>query len=297
MNLQELRYFSAVAEHRHFGRAARACYVSQPTLSGQIRKMEEELGVILFERNNRRVALTPVGEKLLEHARKAIDEAGLVEAVALASRDQLAGPLRLGVIPTLAPYLIPLILGPLRQACPKMVIELWEDLTPSLLELLRGQRLDAGLIATEHPEEDLTATPLFVEPFLAALPPGHRLARAKTVSESELGRDLLVLADGHCLALQALRACGRAKTPQGAFRAASLETLLSLVEAGYGATLVPELAVESLRGRKVVFRPVIEAPSRTIRLVSRPHFPRTEALQAVEEVIRKAMFRCRQSWQ
>jgi LysR family hydrogen peroxide-inducible transcriptional activator len=291
VNLQELRYFSAVAEHRHFGRAARACYVSQPTLSGQIRKMEEDLGVILFERNNRRVALTPIGEKLLEHAKKALEEAGMVEAVALASRDQLAGPLRLGVIPTLAPYLVPLILDPLRRACPKMVVELWEDLTPSLLELLRGQRLDAALIATEHPEEDLTTIPLFVEPFLAALPPAHRLARTKAVSEAELGPDLLVLADGHCLAMQALRACGHARTPQGAFRAASLETLLSLVEAGYGVTLVPELAVESLRGRKVVFRPITEAPSRTIRLVSRPGFPRPAALQAAANVIRETMSR------
>jgi LysR family hydrogen peroxide-inducible transcriptional activator len=289
VNLQELRYFSAVAEHRHFGRAARACYVSQPTLSGQIRKMEEELGVILFERNNRRVALTPIGERLLEHAKKALEEAGMVEAVALASRDQLAGPLRLGVIPTLAPYLVPLILDPLRRTCPKMVVELWEDLTSSLLELLRGQRLDAALIATEHPEEDLTAIPLFVEPFLAALPPAHRLARAKAVSEADLGPDLLVLADGHCLAMQALRACGRTRTPQGAFRAASLETLLSLVEAGHGVTLVPELAVESLRGRKVVFRPVTEAPSRTIRLVSRPGFPRPAALQAAANVIRETM--------
>lgn len=198
MNLQELRYFVAVAEHRHFGRAANACHVSQPTLSGQLRKLEEHLGVTLFERTNKRVALTPAGERILDHARKALSEASLVEAVAKASRDQLIGPLKLGIIPTLAPYLTPLILDPLREAHPGMTIELWEDVTLSLLDRLRSHLLDAALIATEVPEEGLSATALFVDPFLAALPASHPLASAEAVDESDLAADILVLADGHC---------------------------------------------------------------------------------------------------
>ncbi len=292
MTLQDLRYFAAVAEQLHFGRAAAMCHVSQPTLSGQLRRLEEDLGVTLFERSNRHVAITPAGERILEHARKALEEVSLLEAVALASRDQLAGPLRLGVIPTLAPYLIPLILGPLREAYPQMTIELWEDLTHSLLGLLRTQRLDVALIATE-PEEDLTAIPLFAEPFLAALSPAHRLAGAEIVNEADLAGDVLVLADGHCMAVQTLSACGRKNSPRGSFRASSLETLLNLVEAGYGSTLIPGLAARALGGRKVILRPLAGGSSRTIRLASRQTFPRPKALRAIEGIVRSAMSSCR----
>src|SRR5579862_110199 len=287
MNLQELFYFVAVAEHRHFGRAAQACHVSQPTLSGQLLKLEQQLGVTLFERNNRHVSITPIGGQILEHARRALEEAGLVESVAKTSQDQLVGPLKLGVIPTLAPYLIPLILGPLRQAYPRLTIELWEDVTISLLERLRSQRLDAALLATEIPESDLTTVVLFDEPFLAALPAGHRLASRKKINVADLADDLLVLADGHCLAGQARDACGRRgeSLPQRALQAASLETLANLVAAGYGTTLAPQLAASSMERRGVVLRPLIGKPSRTIRLASRPTFPRPKALQALVRVI------------
>ncbi len=290
MNLQELTYFVAVAEHRHFGRAAQACHVSQPTLSGQLLKLEQQLGVTLFERNNRHVSITPVGEKILEHARRALEEAGLVESVAKTSQDQLVGPLKLGVIPTLAPYLIPLILGPLREAYPRLTIELWEDITVSLLDRLRSQRLDAALLATEIPESDLTTVTLFDEPFLAALPAGHRLASRKKIDVADLADDLLVLADGHCLAGQAREACGRRgrsseDLPQQALQAASLETLANLVAAGYGTTLAPQLAASSMERRGVVLRPLIGKASRTIRLASRPTFPRPKALQALVKVI------------
>jgi LysR family hydrogen peroxide-inducible transcriptional activator len=249
--------------------------------------MERHLGVTLFERNNRRVSITPVGEKLLAHARQALEQAGLVEAVAKTSRDQLAGPLRLGVIPTLAPYLIPLILGPLREACPRLTIELWEDVTASLLDRLRGQRLDAALIATEVPEAGLTSLVLFEEPFLAALPPSHRLARRRKIGEADLAGDLLLLADGHCLAGQARAACSRKgeHIPQRALQAASLETLANLVAAGYGTTLIPRLAAASMLRRGVVLRPLAGKASRTIRLASRPGFPRPRALQALARAI------------
>jgi LysR family hydrogen peroxide-inducible transcriptional activator len=287
MNLQELSYFVAVAEHRHFGRAAQACHVSQPTLSGQLLKLEQQLGVTLFERNNRRVSITPIGEKMLEHARRALEEAELVKSVAKTSRDQLVGPLKLGVIPTLAPYLIPLILGPLREAYPQLTIELWEDVTVSLLERLRSQRLDAALLATAIPESDLTSVALFDEPFLAALPSSHRLASRKKIDVGDLADDLLVLADGHCLAGQAREACGRRGDAlrQRALQAASLETLANLVAAGYGTTLAPQLAASSMERRGVVLRPLMGKASRTIRLASRPTFPRPKALQALAKVI------------
>lgn len=296
MNLQELRYLVAIAEQRHFGRAAQTCNVSQPTLSSQIKKLEDELGVMLLERTNKRVALTPVGSQILEHARRALAEAAQMEAVARAARDPLVGPLKLGVIPTLAPYLMPLILKPLKQAYPGLTIELWEDQTRALVENLRNHKLDAALLATETDAPEITEITLFEEPLLAALPRSHRLAAMKKVDEDALTEELLVLADGHCLANQALAACGARHGHthirgglQGAMQAATLETLVNLVAAGYGATLIPALAAGSLGQRGVVLLPLAGKSSRTIRLASRPGFPRPQALRAIEKVIRKAV--------
>jgi LysR family hydrogen peroxide-inducible transcriptional activator len=293
MNLQELRYLAAVAEHLHFGRAAESCHVSQPTLSGQIRKLEDELGVTLLERTNKRVDLTPVGGRILDHAQRALAEAAQMEAVARAARDPLVGPLKLGAIPTLAPYLMPLILKPLKQAYPGLTIELWEDQTRALIDGLRNHRLDAALVATPPDAPEITEIALFDEPLLAALPPGHRLAGQKSVSEAALAGELLVLAEGNCLANQALAACGAKGATarsglQSSMQAATLETLVNLVVAGYGATLIPALAVDSLRRRRLVLRPLAGHSVRTIRLASRPGFPRPQALRALEKVIRKA---------
>lgn len=290
MNLQELKYFVAVAEHRHFGRAAVACNVSQPTLSAQLRKLEDHLGVVLFERTNKRVALTPMGKRLLVHARESLREAELLQTTAKAAGDPLVGPLRLGIIPTVAPYLMPLILRPLRKECPGMSIEFWEDLTGPLLGLLSSQKLDAALIATDlRPGTDLTQIPLFVEPFLAALPEGHALAAKSRVSAKEISDELLALADGHCMADQALMACGKRRSRLGPFQASSLDTLVNLVAAGYGTTLIPELTAGLFRGREIVLRPLKERVSRTIRLVSRASFPRPQALRALSKVIRQAV--------
>lgn len=294
MNLQELRYLVALAEHRHFGRAAESCHVSQPTLSSQIRKLEGELGVTLLERTNKRVELTPVGSQILAHARAALAEAQQMEAVARASRDPLVGPLKLGAIPTLAPYLMPLILKPLKQAYPGLTIELWEDQTRALIEGLRNHRLDAALIATAPDAPEITEIVLFEEPLLAVLPPRHRFAGARTVDETALAGELLVLADGHCLANHALAACGAKGSLargglQSSMQAATLETLVNLVAAGYGATLIPALAADSLRSREIVLRPLADRSSRTIRLASRPGFSRPQALRAIEKVIRNAI--------
>jgi LysR family hydrogen peroxide-inducible transcriptional activator len=293
MNLQDLRYLVAVAEQRHFGRAAEVCNVSQPTLSSQIRKLEDELGVTLLERTNKRVELTPVGSRILAHAQRALQEAGQMEAVARAARDPLVGPLKLGIIPTLAPYLMPLILSPLRQSCPALTIELWEDQTRPLIEALRNHKLDAVLLATDTETPEITEIALFNEPLLAALPLTHPLASAETVREKALADELLVLAEGHCLANQALVACGTKHGPRsgfhGSMQAATLETLVNLVAAGYGATLIPALAADSLGQRGIVLRPLSGHSSRTIRLASRPGFPRPQALRMLEKVILKAV--------
>jgi LysR family transcriptional regulator, hydrogen peroxide-inducible genes activator len=294
MNLQELRYLAAVAEHRHFGHAAEACNVSQPTLSSQLRKLEGELGVTLIERTNKRVEMTPVGSQILIHAQRALSEAGQMEAVARAARDPLVGPLRLGVIPTLAPYLMPLILKPLQESYPGLTIELWEDQTRSLIDGLRNHRLDAALLATAPDSPEITDLALFAEPLLAALPVNHRLSKAKSVTEDALASELMVLADGHCLASQALAACGAKRalprtTLQSSMQAATLETLVNLVAAGYGATLIPALAADTLGQRGIALRPLAGQSSRTIRLASRPGFPRPQALRALEKTILHAI--------
>jgi LysR family transcriptional regulator, hydrogen peroxide-inducible genes activator len=300
MNLQELRYLVAVAEHRHFGRAAEACNVSQPTLSSQIRKLEIELGVTLLERTNKRVDITPVGSQILTHAQRALAEAGQMEAVARAARDPLIGPLKLGVIPTLAPYLMPILLKPLRITYPGLTIELWEDQTRSLIDGLRNHRLDAALLATPPDAPEITEIALFDEPLLAALPLDHPLASQAIVTEESLADEMLVLADGNCLAIHALAACGKPVPPRGtaapqrsalqnSMQAATLETLVNLVAAGYGATLIPALAAGSLGQRGIALRPLAGQASRTIRLASRPGFPRPQALRAVEKTIRRAI--------
>jgi LysR family hydrogen peroxide-inducible transcriptional activator len=270
--------------------------VSQPTLSSQIKKLEDELGVTLLERTNKRVDITPVGRQILAHAQRALAEAGQMEAVARAARDPLVGPLKLGAIPTLAPYLLPLILKPLKQAYPGLTIELWEDQTRSLVDGLRNHRLDAALLATETDAPEITEIVLFEEPLLAALPRNHRLAGAKKVDEDALADELLVLAEGHCLANQALAACGAKQGHthirgglQGSMQAATLDTLVNLVAAGYGTTLIPALAAGSLGQRGIVLLPLLGKARRTIRLASRPGFPRAQALRAIEKVIKKAV--------
>lgn len=293
MNLQDLRYLVSLAECCHFGRAAEACEVSQPTLSSQIRKLEDELGVKLLERTNKRVHLTHVGSQILVHAQRALAETGQMEVVARSARDPLVGPIKLGIIPTLAPYLMPLILKPLKQNYPGLTIELWEDQTHALIDSLRNHKLDAALLATKTNAPEITEIALFVEPLMAALPREHRLAKASAVDEDSLADELLVLAEGHCLANQALAACGtkhsRRSGLQGSMQFATLDTLVNLVAAGYGTTLIPALAVNSFSKRGIVVRRLAGGSTRTIRLASRPAFPRPQALRALEKIIQKAV--------
>lgn len=285
MNTRDLRYLLAVAEHEHFGRAARACGVSQPTLSVQVRKLEDALGVELFERTGKAAVPTAACRLLLGHARAAVAETEAILAVARNLRDPLAGRFQLGIIPTLAPYLLPLVFAPLRDALPALELEPWEDQTTALLERLRAHELDAALLATEVDGPDLVSQALFAEPFLAALPPDHRLAGQATVAEADLAQDVLVLADGHCLRDQALAACGQSGALGGALRAASLSTLLNMVAAGYGTTLIPGLAAGAAQDAGIILRPLAARAGRTVRIAWRAHFPRRAAVEAVGAVI------------
>jgi LysR family hydrogen peroxide-inducible transcriptional activator len=285
MNLRDLRYLLAVAEHGHFGRAAEACGISQPTLSVQLRKLEELLGVALFERGGKAVVPTAACLALIGHVRAAVREADTILAMARSLRDPLAGRFRLGIIPTLAPYLLPLVFAPLQEALPALEVEPWEDQTGALLDRLRAHELDAALLATEVDGPDLASQVLFGEPFLAALPPGHRLASQAVVAEEELADDILVLADGHCLREQALAACGRGAQVGGSLRAASLSTLLNMVAAGYGTTLIPGLASGAAEDAGIVLRPLAARAGRTVRIAWRASFPGRAAVEAVGEVI------------
>lgn len=201
------------------------------------------------------------------------------------SATPLAGRFRLGIIPTLAPYLLPLVFAPLRDALPGLELEPWEDQTTALLDRLRAHELDAILLATEVDGPDLTSQPLFAEPFLAALPPDHPLVGRAVVAEADLAQDILVLADGHCLRDQALVACGHSGALGGAMRASSLPTLLNMVAAGYGTTLIPGLAAGAAQDAGIVLRPLAARAGRTVRIAWRAHFPRRAAVEAVGAVL------------
>jgi len=293
MNLRDLKYFIALADTRHFGQAAARSFVSQPTLSGQIRKLEQELGVALFERTTKSVALTPLGEALLPHARRAVEEANALAQHARAHRDPLAGPLRVGAIPTLAPYLVPLILAPHQKRHPGLKLVLSEEITAVLLERLRRHELDVILIATPAEDAELQVHALFEEPFWLALPRKHPLVQKDPITRRDVETlDMLLLADGHCLAQQTMEICRMADRKDSGehadLRAASLETLLQLVGAGMGATLVPALALRGawMTDAGVIARPIkVPDAYRRVSLVWRKSFPRLPAVDALADVI------------
>lgn len=247
MNLRDLRYLVAVADHRHFGRAAEACFVSQPTLSTQIKKLERELGVELIERNPRHIALTPVGEEVVERARAVLREADAITEVARQHQDPESGTLRMGLFPTLAPYLLPHVVPALHRRFPDLELLLVEEKTEVVLDQLRDGRLDVGVLALPVHDDQLHQEPLFAEDFVLAVPAEHPLAADDgPVDTSVLAGDhVLLLEEGHCLRDQALSVCrlAGAEEEEG-FRATSLETLRQMVAAGVGVTLLPELAVQ-----------------------------------------------------
>jgi len=293
MNLRDLQYLVTVAETLHFGRAAQRCFVSQPTLSGQIKKLEEELGVSLFERSNRKVSVTPVGAEIVLHAQRILGEMDTIKQIGLSQQDPLAGQLRLGAIPTLCPYLIPFIAPAITKELPKVELSFAEELTHNLLDKLRRHELDAGFVATNVDDSDLTVVPLFREPFWLATPKSHPLNKKTNLDYKDLhGLEVLLLADGHCLADQVMELCcldtASSTANVGDFRATSLETLLQLVSAGHGSTLVPALAKQhsNTDGRKLHLRELkLRRTYRQISMVYRSTFPRKELVESVIELI------------
>lgn len=288
MNLRDLEYMVAVADMRHFGKASEQCNVSQPTLSMQIKKLEESLGVAIFERGGRQAMPTPVGAQLVAKARQVLRGADEIRELARAAQDPLAGEFRLGLFPTLAPYLLPLCVSAIHKALPRIRLLLVEEKTDRLLEQLAEGRLDAALLALPVEAEGLESEALFDDPFLLAVPRGHRLAERKRVRmEDVVNEPLLLLEEGHCLRAQALEVCRIAGAQeQHEFRATSLETLRHMVAAGVGITLIPRLAARA--DAAIAYIPFAEKDvSRRVGLVRRKSMPRGAAAAKLADIVRQ----------
>lgn len=289
MNLRDLKYLVSVAELRHFGKAAEACNVSQPALSMQLHKLEEELGVTLFERNNKQVLVTPVGEEIVAAARVTLREADEIREIAKAHREPLSGDFKLGAFPTLAPYYLPQIVPALRKQLPNIQWWLVEEKTQRLLELLKTGELDAAFIALPVGEKELEAVALFDDPFLLAVPKHHTLAKKKQVSMGDIRQEtLLLLEEGHCLRTQALEVCSLSGVQESReFRATSLETLRQMVVAEVGITLMPAIARRA--GEALAYIPFAgEEPSRRIALVYRKTSSRKACIHEMVKLLKKA---------
>jgi len=292
MTLQELRYIVALADKGHFVRAAEACNVGQPTLSTQLKKLEDYLGVTLFERNKHQLIPTPIGEEILERARVALAAVEQIRDLARRGIDPMNGPLRLGVFPTLGPYLIPHLLPVIRQTYPQLHLFLREDLTSNLLDRLRHGRLDVLLLALPVRGDDVVVAPLFREAFAVALPTDHPLAAKQEIEEKDLaGANVLLLEEGHCMRDQALEICGTTPSDEREeLKATSLETLRQMVAAGVGCTLLPALAAApgagSIARGMVQIRPFARpVPTRTIGLVWRRNYPREATVRGLADLI------------
>ncbi len=274
MNPRALQYLVTLAEVRHFSRAAERCHVSQPTLSTQIRRLEEQLDVQLVERHPRQVMLTPVGEEIVARARNVLGEMEAIRAIARRSRDPHSGTVRVGIFPTLAPYLLPHVVPRIRKSFPRLTLRLHEEKTEDLIRMLGQGRLDAGLLALPINEDWLETRVLFEEPFVLAVPGQHALAQADEISVAALqGQKLLLLEDGHCLRDQALEVCQMAGAREHVdFHATSMETLRQMVAANVGITLMPILSVRPpvADTENLVTRPFRQpGPKRTIAMVWR----------------------------
>ena len=291
MNIRDLQYVVAVAEEGHFGRAATKCHVSQPALSGQILKLEDHLGVVLFERTNRKVRVTPIGERIVAQARQLIILSDEIFATAQTAKDPFSGPFRLGMISTIGPSLSPLILSAIRREMPNLSLTLIEGLTTDLENRLANGELDGAILATVPGVARLKDIALYDEPFWIALPNGHPLAEHEAIDLGEIAHEeILLLADGHCLRDQVLEACHAATgTANANTRETSLETLLAFVAAGDGVTLVPaltRLGDGGGHGAIVTRREASGTAGRIVRLVYRASFPRSELVNRLASIIR-----------
>ena len=297
MTLTELRYIVAVARERHFGRAAEACSVSQPTLSVAIKKLEEELEVRIFERGSAEVTVTPLGSEIVRQARQVIEQAAAVKEIAKRGKDPVSGPLRLGVIYTIGPYLLPDLVRQTIERTPTMPLVLQENFTARLLEMLRGGELDCAIMAEPFPDHGLAVAQLYDEPFMVAVPKTHALARRPHISAEELKLEtMLLLGTGHCFRDHVLEVCPEyarfssdAEGIRKTFEGSSLETIKYMVASGMGVTVVPQLSVprdEQPHLRYIPFSGA--APTRRVVLAWRRSYTRYEAVAA----LRNAIYAC-----
>jgi LysR family transcriptional regulator, hydrogen peroxide-inducible genes activator len=296
IKLKDLRYLVAVADERHFGRAAEKCFVSQPTLSAQLKKLEDYLGVQLIERQPKRVALTEAGREIVARARRILEASDEVVQLARSHRDPLAGQLRVAFLPTIGPYLLPQLAPEARKRLPRLELMLYEHQTEPMLAKLYAGELDVGILALPVPLDGLESRELYEEPFVVAVPEAHRLAKRSTIRVADLGEEtLLLLEDGHCLRDQALEVCARAGVQEKQdFRATSIETLRQMVAAGSGITLLPELASRGAyaAARGVAVRPFARpAPVRHIGAVWRKTTARQAAIEAFCTIVPESLRR------
>ncbi|MEY8875902.1 MAG: LysR substrate-binding domain-containing protein [Leptothrix sp. (in: b-proteobacteria)] len=298
MTLTELRYIVAVARERHFGRAAEACFVSQPTLSVAIKKLEEELEVKIFERGGSEVSVTPLGEEIVRQAQSTLESAASIKEIARRGKDPLAGPLRLGVIYTIGPYLLPELVRHAIALAPQMPLILQENFTVRLLEMLRTGELDCAIMAEPFPDTGLAVAPLYDEPFMVAVPTAHALAQRSSISAAELKQEtMLLLGTGHCFRDHVLEVCPEfarfSNDTEGirkSFEGSSLETIKHMVASGMGITVVPQLSTP--RAPNPEAQPLLHflafsepVPTRRVVLAWRRSFTRYEAIAALRNVV------------
>jgi LysR family transcriptional regulator, hydrogen peroxide-inducible genes activator len=296
MTLTELRYVVAVANERHFGRAAESCHVSQPTLSVAIRKLEEELGVHLFERRASQIALTDIGERVVTQAKRVLEEASAVREIARQGRDPLGTPLRVGTIYTIGPYLLPVLIRQLQKKAPQMQLLLSENFTVRLIEQVRNGEIDVAIMALPLPPSGLSMQVVYDEPFVVALPRRHEWTRRKTVASADLANEtMLLLGSGHCFRDQVLDVCperSRDAEPSDAmqrtFEGSSLETIRQMVATGIGITVMPRTAMPARISRQslVAYLPFKNPPPhRRVVLAWRRSFTRTAAVESLRQAI------------
>lgn len=299
MTLTELKYIVAVARERHFGRAADACFVSQPTLSVAIRKLEDELGVVLFERGGAEVGVTPIGLRVVNQAQRVLEEATSLKEIAHQGHDPLEGPLRVGIIYTVGPYLLPRLVPAQIEMTPQMPLILQENYTTRLLELLRQGEIDCVIAALPIPDSGLIVQPLYDEPFVVAVPKRHPWAKLREISASDLKSEtMLLLGAGHCFRDQVLDVCpelsrfsASSEGIQRTFEGSSLETIRHMVAAGVGITVLPasSLSVHSAQSDLLAYVPFSKpVPDRRIILAWRKSYPRPTAIHALLSAIRQS---------
>ncbi len=304
MTLTELRYIVAVARERHFGRAAEACFVSQPTLSVAVRKLEEELDLPIFERGKGEVTITPAGDLIIAQAQRVLEEASKIHQLSEHGRNQLEGPLRIGAIYTVGPYLFPTIVPELTSKAPKMQLAIEENFTAVLTHKLKNGELDVIIISEPYAEPGIQTEPLYSEPFVALLPVAHPLTRRGTLATSDLRQEnVLLLGDGHCFRDQVLEFCpecrrqgsGYSSSILSTIEGGSLETIRYMVASGLGITILPCTACRADKHSEALYRSmsfIDKQPSRVIAIAWRKSFPRLEAVSLIREVIGNNLPEC-----